>query len=353
MFITHSVWLLLVSWSYPSFVVAIDVSDDTATARCTFAINDLRFDLCPLFVAHPTPFNVIIDEETPPTRTKNVYMMSLGGPLRRDGTLPAELQCPKGTRICLTVVNTRPNHPSEPSRVIQVIPVVGADTNVKAILGKKENEDDHHAPLQVTLHGGSYMKQNQKATFLYHCDHDAEEPTLPTYQWKWNGTHAFSWKTRHACHKPLSDPKPDPGPDPDPPQDPPKDPESDPNEEDRDRSSRSSSTLKVFWFAVLLVLTSSIAGLLFFLLLRRHQRSRLPSSIPSAITRQIQAFLSTRFIPRSLYIGKEQRVDLSSYHRAYPDINSEEDEGEEVPLTPSPSGTFSRNTRTPGYYGSF
>lgn len=90
------------------------------------------------------------------------------------------------------VINTRPDHPSEPSRILQIIPIAKtAGLDPKAKLAEKINQDDSHgmylpqfqrslnnhvpqAPLQVTFHGGSYMRQTQKATFLFHCDPTAE-----------------------------------------------------------------------------------------------------------------------------------------------------------------------------------
>lgn len=90
------------------------------------------------------------------------------------------------------VINTRPSHPSEPSRILQVVPIAGTPgLDPKARLDKKDNENDPHgeqildyfdtfahkatAPLQLTLHGGRYMKQSQKASFQFLCDHQAED----------------------------------------------------------------------------------------------------------------------------------------------------------------------------------
>ncbi|KAF5383261.1 hypothetical protein D9615_004829 [Tricholomella constricta] len=340
MLTTLSIWLAWASWlSRVHFVAAVDSGgSDNGLPKCTFAIKQLEFDLCPLFQAHSAAFDITIDEETPPTHTKHVYAVSFGGPLKRDGTLPAELQCPEGTRICLTVVNTRPNHPSEPPRILQVIPVVGADLSPKAVLGKKVNAEDHHAPLQVTLHGGSYIHQSQKATFLFHCDHDAEEPMKPSFTWKFNGTHAFSWKTKHACHKPLATPQPDPEPDQGPPQGPPKDPESDPSNDIDESPSRSISIFTFLWIAIV---TLFVARLIYFLYPRRNKYRRLPSALSIAVTEPVRSLFST---------GKNHNDnDISRmYHAAYFELD--DDEGEEVPLTPSPSGTFTRGAR---YYGSF
>ncbi|KAJ6598830.1 hypothetical protein DFH09DRAFT_16447 [Mycena vulgaris] len=90
---------------------------------CDFTLGSLEFDLCPLFTG--TSINVSVSEATPPTYTTHRYAVGLGAPLKRDGTLPLELQCPAGTWICLTVMNTWPSHPSVPLRILQVVPVAG------------------------------------------------------------------------------------------------------------------------------------------------------------------------------------------------------------------------------------
>ncbi|KAG7446723.1 uncharacterized protein BT62DRAFT_931291 [Guyanagaster necrorhizus] len=200
-----------------------------APLQCSFQIDNDMFDLCPLITSHPGPLAISLDEETPPTRTRNSYSISLNGPLKLDVTLPAELQCPDGTWICLIVTNAWPNRPSESTRVTNVIPIaVDPNLNPTAKLGAKAKLDDYHTPLQVTLHGGSYTSRNvrQKATFQFICDHDVEEPTEPEFAWSFNGTHAFTWKSKHACSSIVSGSPTSPSePDPDPPAEPPHEPD--------------------------------------------------------------------------------------------------------------------------------
>jgi hypothetical protein len=57
---------------------------------CKFALSDLEFDLCPI-LSGPTVL-IPFAEDTPPTHTTHEYSIGMGGPLRRDLTLPAELQ---------------------------------------------------------------------------------------------------------------------------------------------------------------------------------------------------------------------------------------------------------------------
>ncbi|KAJ7648502.1 autophagy-related protein 27-domain-containing protein [Mycena rosella] len=241
-------------------------SDATDHAsRCSFTLDSLEFDLCPLFKGTSTI--VEFDKDTPPTRTTHRYNIGLGAPLKKDGTLGAELQCPEGTWICLTFENRRPSHPSEPMRIIQVIPVAGdLGLNPTAKMLAKADAADLHAPLQITLHGGLYNGQSQKASFQLHCDHDADEETAPSFAWQWNGTHTFSWRTKRACPRALPPGAPGPRPeepDVDPPTVPsPPDPDAD--VEGRERTTRPPSLsiyIVLFWvFARRLSLRFSVTS---------------------------------------------------------------------------------------------
>ncbi|RDB17471.1 Autophagy-related protein 27 [Hypsizygus marmoreus] len=350
------VWL-----AWPSLVLLLTVVQAVSDSgdsrlRCTFAVNQLEFDLCPLVKAHSATFEVTTDEETPPTHTKSVYAVSLSGSLKRDVTLPADLQCPEGTWICLTVVNTRPNHPSEPSRILQVVPIAGGALNPSAFLAKKVNESDHHAPLQLTLHGGSYINHPQKATFIFHCDHDAEEQSKPSFLWKFNGTHAFSWTTRHACHRPLSTPQPDPEPD----SDPPGDPETDPKKDIQNPPSHPLVLSWRFWLVIVVLATVRAVYVRYTTQDRSHPRMMPP--LATRITRmQIPTSMSMRFLRWSPYaFGKKYTSGRTSRGPSNANINfadyadyEVEEEGEEVPLTPSPRANLGHGTRGNGHYGSF
>lgn len=81
------------------------------------------------------------------------------------------------------------------------------------------------------------------------------QPSMPSSRWVFNGSHAFSWRTKHACHKPLAEPQPDPGPDPDPPQELPKDPDSNPDGETDTENPPSRSNFKLFLFFWIVVLS--------------------------------------------------------------------------------------------------
>ncbi|KAJ6490349.1 autophagy-related protein 27-domain-containing protein [Mycena vitilis] len=306
-------------WQSISNVVANDYA-------CNFTLDGLEFDLCPLFRGSSTTIAFV--ENTPPTTTAHRYAVGLGAPLKRDVTLPSELQCPEGTWICLTVLNTRPNRPSEPTRILQVVPVAGsARLDPRAKMLAKVHDNDLHEPLQVTLHGGQYNRRAQTASFQFHCDHTLDEPTAPQFAWQWNGTHTFSWRTKHACPRALPPGAPGaPDPDNDPPATPPPDPDADLEDGDRvTRPAPVSMLLVSFWvFIILFTLRICYASLSRW---GRRLASRFHAS----------RFLKTDFRPSSSnlvrWAAEENPEEYDIGDHTFSD-------GEETPLTPNSKGTF-------------
>ncbi|KAF7355517.1 Autophagy-related protein 27 [Mycena sanguinolenta] len=303
---------------------------------CSFTLDSLEFDLCPLYMFSGESTSISFAEETPPTLTTQRY--DLGAPLKPDTTLPAKLQCPEGTWICLTVENTRPDHDSEPMRILQVVPVARAQgLNPKAKMLSKVQADDLHEPLQITLHGGLYNDRSQMASFEFHCDHSSDEPTLPKLSWQWNGTHAFKWITKHACPRALPPgappgPKPE-EPDPDPPAEPPDNPDSD--VDDREPTTHPSLTwtffISLFWISIIII------GLRFLypLLLRWGQalRSRLPRARnPMART--------TGFRPSPVSLVQWAREEAPAKYDTDDVFMHGFSDGEETPLTPNSRASF-------------
>lgn len=148
----------------------------------------LSYDLCPLFSQHPS-LRHEISEDTLPTRTNYVYEIALGKGIEKDGTLPEDLQvrlphlllrirysqclikCPHDSLVCMRAINTRPNHPSEPPRILQVIPVATRHTKPKFRIAKTTTGTDIQEPhLQLTVQGSEYMGMKQKAVFHIYCD---------------------------------------------------------------------------------------------------------------------------------------------------------------------------------------
>ncbi|ESK87072.1 autophagy protein atg27 [Moniliophthora roreri MCA 2997] len=198
----------------------------TSEIPCSFTIQNLKYDICPLLRSGVRHRRLLIPEDTPPTLTTNKYEIGLTGPLKRDATLPQDLQCPDGTWICLTgrntfsetaatptefahytVSNMRPNHPSEPERILRVVPIAGGDLDMLRPTFKIINNGKNSTgKLQVALHGGMYNGKKQKAAFMFSCDRSKERAetvggqlTSPSFSWTFNGTHAFEWRSFYAC----------------------------------------------------------------------------------------------------------------------------------------------------------
>ncbi|PPQ78277.1 hypothetical protein CVT25_011736 [Psilocybe cyanescens] len=205
--------------SGPTSLFSTSIND-----QCTFNVYPessntvLQYNVCPLLIGSNgvKSIQVIKDEDTPPTHTRHIYdiaMMGTNG-LEWDGTLPSSLQadvaltrisiralihqCPTGTWICLTVINSRPDHPSEPLRVLQVMPISTVEKSNPKASYVSENLENH---LQVAFHGGRYMGKKNKALFHFTCDQKNSSPNL---LWSFNGTHSFSWASKHGC--PISSP---------------------------------------------------------------------------------------------------------------------------------------------------
>ncbi|KAL0958189.1 hypothetical protein HGRIS_000352 [Hohenbuehelia grisea] len=197
-------------------LVPVTTTDSPNKLACKFNIEDpkshdrVEYDLCPLLSHHEHPMRIKILKETPPTRTLDIYTISLGGPLGRTGELPAELQCPAETWVCLIVRNSRPSRPSEPERITEVVPIVTTDKIAPAVsLSSYTAGGSAHPTLNVRLSGDKWGGQAQSALFRFECDHNSNETAKPIFVLRYAHEHLFRWKTHHACPKRVSQPDPD------------------------------------------------------------------------------------------------------------------------------------------------
>ncbi|CAL1711032.1 unnamed protein product [Somion occarium] len=346
------------------FLVVLAAGNDDGgglAKHCRFTIDGQSFDLCPIFDAREREdgWTVETERQTPPTITKTQYKFALDKPLKKDGTLPAHEQCPDGTWICMIMSNRRPHHESEPPRILQVIPVAGrvqqpddqtrytSGLNVSASL-TDGRQKSRHKILKVRLHGGYYVDKAQAADFFFYCDHKATEPTLPTYFYNWFGTHAFSWRTKHACPiGPTNEPEEpqSPADEEEPP--PPGDGENDliniPSR--TDRPSRSSLT-------ILLSSTTMVLILIYFIyypprVLRRFISSYLKSR-PSLLRFRVGERVLVRWAQEDLELQDdgEEDVMVNGGRDAESIFVVDDDEEEQIPLKPSP-----RKTKGKGHFG--
>ncbi|GJJ14972.1 hypothetical protein Clacol_009242 [Clathrus columnatus] len=149
---------------------------------------------------------------------RKTYDIDLAGDgLPYDSSLPASQQCPQGTWICMKVLDIKPDHSSEIPEISQIIPLAG-NLQLDDFRGQVDAEARLIIPdvaefgipsLEITLGGGYYLSQPQRAQFLFQCDETAQEPSLPVVKdtrlaaMMQNSndvyTHVFTWTSRYAC----------------------------------------------------------------------------------------------------------------------------------------------------------
>ncbi|KAJ7232199.1 hypothetical protein B0H12DRAFT_1145625 [Mycena haematopus] len=268
-----------------------------ANHTCDFTLDSLEFNLCPLFLGKSTSFS--------------------------------------RTWLCLTVENTVPGGGSESKRILRVVPVAGNQgLNPRVKLLEKAQEDDLHQPLQLTLHGGLYNKQPQRASFQFHCDYSLDEPTLPKFFWLGNGTHTFTWRTKHACPKALPPGAPGPKPaepDTDPPVNPPDDPDTDADV--THPTVKSVSTLLVlFWISL------SVIGLR-YLYPSLSRWGRVLRSRFSIVTRNPMA-RSKGFRPSAISLVQRAAEEAPEEYGVDDGFMQSFSDGEETPLTANSRASF-------------
>lgn len=69
----------------------IPIGDSLANS-CHFAVEDQKFDLCPVLEGKENGWTVEFEKRTPPTVTRTQYKISLHGSLEKDQSLPDDEQ---------------------------------------------------------------------------------------------------------------------------------------------------------------------------------------------------------------------------------------------------------------------
>lgn len=147
----------------------------------------------------PIKFPVTIEdrEVTPPSVTKTSVSIDLCAPLSRENG--GDEECPKGTRICMRVINDKKG---EGERVTQVIPVGGNEADESdwsTSLG--ERLDGAERTLRLEMYGTDYSEQKQRTEIDLKCDkHGAKDskPVLKRYD-RLEGKLKLEWSTPSAC----------------------------------------------------------------------------------------------------------------------------------------------------------
>ncbi|THU76078.1 hypothetical protein K435DRAFT_879756 [Dendrothele bispora CBS 962.96] len=326
---------------------------DDKTPACKFTTSGLEFDLCPLLDSVKFPKISYSDGtiDTPPTRMNRTYEIDLKTGLKKDKTLPADLQCPEGTRICMIASFTRPKNPSAPAQILQVVPVATTpELKPKASVHKDSNGTFDF--LSVQLHGASYANKTQYADFRFRCRRNSKEPSKPSFLLAWNGYHVFNWYTRFACPSVRATPPPTrsvPAPTPPPTHShtPPAPTNPDDDAEDGDSEEATPvpnepryrwTFMTSFWLTLLILLLLRVLSYMKILnfrpILRFFTRRKTPYHSSSSLGGPTAPRL-LRWAQQAGFTQEDADEELTSGE--YSPVS-----GEEMPLTPTPrNGTFS------------
>ncbi|KAJ7170534.1 autophagy-related protein 27 [Mycena crocata] len=174
--------VLLFSWSIPARAFSPhnftqgDLVDQASD--CLVQVGNLKFDLTPI----GSEEHITRERTTPPTREVDSVRVSLCSDLKpEEGEIPANDQCPTGTRVCLTKTNIKESEPDS-KRIVSVIPLASTaalDPSYIALSSPKG--------ISVLLHGGAYphpingtdTQQSVNITVL--CDTEQSPPKFVSY----------------------------------------------------------------------------------------------------------------------------------------------------------------------------
>ncbi|KIP04092.1 hypothetical protein PHLGIDRAFT_25794 [Phlebiopsis gigantea 11061_1 CR5-6] len=189
---------------------------DSLVQQCRFMVDGITFDLCPLFgTQEQKVWATQWTRETPPTVTSSWYKFSIDGPIPRNESRPASMQCPEGTWICLTTWNRPQDKTWREGRLLNTVPIAGSlspgendplfqrgeytpglRTAARMVPGSFVNADGD--VLSIRLHGGYYVDTEQHAVIYFVCDRDYDNSKF-VHVHTHDGGHLFAWKTPHAC----------------------------------------------------------------------------------------------------------------------------------------------------------
>ncbi|KAI0795025.1 autophagy-related protein 27-domain-containing protein [Abortiporus biennis] len=344
-----SILITLVSAAIPSGKKWVNFQGNFKDG-CKFIVAGQSFDLCPLLKGNGDKgWRIAFENQTPPTVDETVYRFSLTGRLPMIRDVSKDEQCPDGSWACMIKYNRRPQHPDEPRRITQIIPVAGAiqvNETTTSRLGifahmSPGREDAKHDILHLRMSGGHYVSRRQSLDIMMYCDHQAEEPTLPTYFYNWNGTHSFRWKTRYACGQLVPSATVTATPPPSSSTDTPQEEEEDlppNNEEEADdlldpvTSKRSRTSL---W--VLFLSSSSVVMLLIYLI---YWPPRILRQVLASFLKSHPSLLRFRVGESVLVRWAQEDMNLDDFEEDVM-VNGEDDDvffddEEQIPLKPSP-----------------
>ena len=154
------------------------------------------------------PIRTSNQESTPPSTTKTSIDIDLCKPLDADPNRDEKDQCPRGTRICITIETIK----DEKTIVTQAIPVAysgeSGGSKIDAQVEWGEELEGGEKSIQLQLPGATYAGREQKAELELVCDPKAEADSHPTARRydRADGKLELRWPTKFACSDAASKP---------------------------------------------------------------------------------------------------------------------------------------------------
>lgn len=154
------------------------------------------------------PIHTSNQESTPPTDTRTSIDIDLCKPLEADPNRDVKDQCPRGTRICITIETIRDGS----TFVTQAIPVAysgeSGGSKIDAQVEWGEELEGGERSVELQLPGATYAGREQKAELELVCDPKAEadsHPTARSYD-RADGKLKLRWPTKFACSNAATQP---------------------------------------------------------------------------------------------------------------------------------------------------
>ncbi|SPO26833.1 uncharacterized protein UTRI_04146_B [Ustilago trichophora] len=154
------------------------------------------------------PIRTSNQESTPPSETKTTIDIDLCKPLEADPNRDEKDQCPRGTRICITIETIK----DDKTIVTQAIPVAysgeSGGSKIEAKVEWGEELEGGEKSIELQLPGAKYAGHEQKAELELVCDPKADadsHPTARSYD-RADGKLKLRWPTKFACSSTASKP---------------------------------------------------------------------------------------------------------------------------------------------------
>lgn len=167
-----------------------DCSNVAVTSKHSFDLSKISY-----------PIHTSNVESTPPSETRTSIDIDLCKPLEADPNRDEKDQCPRGTRICITIESIK----DDKTIVTQAIPVAysgeSGGSKIEAKVEWGEELEGGEKSIELQLPGATYASREQKAELELVCDPKADadsHPTARSYD-RADGKLKLRWPTKFAC----------------------------------------------------------------------------------------------------------------------------------------------------------